>query len=497
MHTPRALRGIGIRFIAAAALTLGVLGVAAAPSQALGGCQITGQSATGVVGQAQVLTTSGCSGPYIYADYTSGARDQAQIVGSGTLDQAVWIPAHLGQATLVDSNNSAAGTYTSNIVQTPTITTISAPNTTQVGVPTTITVYVQSVSPSNYQPTGALTIRDANNAVITTLGLSPASGTGQAYAYWRWVAPSSGNYSFQASYTGDTYALSSQSPQDLLIATPSGSTISISAPSVVTAGIPVALTANVFPNTVQGSVGFTINGAPISASVPIFNGTATFNWNPTGQGNFTLGANYMTNQGGSGSTSQPLTVIAGPASRDSITLTQPGFGTWAPNGTYTLGQGTSVTFQATTLSGAMVTLSDTGPCTTSGLTLNVPTASGQCTLIAQSNGGNGYAPVTQNYTVSPGVGTQTAALAAPLSGKVNYKKITLLQTPAQGTTNANQNVVWSVASKSKSACTLVFPSDGAVHLRFKKRGYCTVTANAPGVTNQWAPFVLQRTYQGI
>ena len=95
-----------------------------------------------------------------------------------------------------------------------------------------------------------------------------------------------------------------------------------------------------------------------------------------------------------------------------------------------------------------------------------------------------------------GLGQQTAALAAPLSGKVNYKKVIKLETPTQGTTNANQNVLWSVAKKSKSVCSLVFPSDGSVNLKFKTRGYCTVTATAPAVTGQWAPFVLQRTYQG-
>ncbi|MDD2858614.1 MAG: Ig-like domain-containing protein [Candidatus Nanopelagicales bacterium] len=497
MTTPRRLRGIGVRLAAAAALTLGMLGVAVAPSQALGGCILSGQSTTGVIGQAQVITTAGCSGPYIYANYANGAQDRAQIVGSGAVDQAVWTPAHLGVATLTDSDGSAAGTYTSTITQTQTISTISAPNTTQVGVPTTITVYVQSVSPSSYQPTGTVTIRDANNAVITTMGLTPGPGNGQAYAYWRWVAPSAGSFSFQATYSGDTYALVSQSPQDLIIASPSGSTISISAPSTVTTGVPVALTANVFPGSVQGSVGFTLNGAPISASVPIINGAAVYTWNPPTPGTFTLGANYMTNQGGSGSTSQPLSVIAGPTSRDTITLTQPGFGTWAPNGSYTLGQGTSVTFQASTLSGAPVTLTDVGPCTTSGLTLNVVGSSGSCTVMARSNGGNGYAAVTQNYTVTPGLGTQTAALSAPLSGRVNVKKVTVLQTPAQGTTNAGQNVVWSVANTSRSVCSLVFPANGAVHLRFKARGYCTVTASAPGITNQWSPFSLQRTYQGV
>ena len=40
----------------------------------------------------------------------------------------------------------------------------------------------------------------------------------------------------------------------------------------MTQGVPVTLVATVAPAGVQGSVGFTLNGAPISASIPIVNG---------------------------------------------------------------------------------------------------------------------------------------------------------------------------------------------------------------------------------
>jgi len=205
----------------------------------------------------------------------------------------------------------------------------------------------------------------------------------------------------------------------------------------------------------------------------------------------------MTNQGGSGSTSEVITINTGPVATDVITLTQPGVGVWAPNSSHQLGQGTVITFQAGTLSGAAVTLTDTGPCTTSGLTLTVGVSTGQCTLIAKSAGGNGYAPCVQNYTVTPGLGTQTATLNAPLSGKVRAKQTLVLQTPTQGDTNADQSINWVVAKGSHAVCALAFPSSGAVNLKFKKHGFCTVTASAPGVPNQWSPFSLTRTYQGI
>ncbi len=127
----------------------------------------------------------------------------------------------------------------------------------------------------------------------------------------------------------------------------------------------------------------------------------------------TLGASYTTNQGGSGSTTDRVTIVAGPTQTDVISLVQPGWGPWNPNGTYTLGNGSSFAFQASTLSGAAVTLSESGPCQVSGLTITIDTGSGQCNLVATSPGGNGYRGVQQGYTVSIIPGNQTAALAAP------------------------------------------------------------------------------------
>ena len=478
---------------AVSALILGTLGLAAAPAQAIGGCSITNNgaaSSAGTVGVPQMLDTDACVGP-LYANYQGGGSDQINLTNTGVLGQAVWFPSRTGNATVTDNNG--AGSYTSSVAKTSTQSTVDAPNTAQVGVAVTVTVTVQSTSPGHYQPTGSVTVVDANGATITTMGLTPR-GTGTSYAYWRWTAPAVGNFVFKAIYSGDSYATTSTSAQDLLIATPSGGTISLNAPSTATAGNTLTLHASVYPYGVQGSVGFTLNGAPISASVPLVNGLATYNWTPTQVGNFTLGANYTTNQGGSGSTSQPISIASGPTQVDFITLTQVGVAAWQPNNTYTLGGGT-YQFTATALSGAQVRVAETGPCSWSGYTLTVPTG-GACNLIAATSGGNGYAPTSQSYTVKAGLGQQTAALAAPLSGKVNYKKIIKLERPDQGTTNANQNVLWSVAKKSKSVCALVFPPDGSVNLKFKARGYCSVTATAPGIDGQWAPFVLQRTYQG-
>ncbi len=403
----------------------------------------------------------------------------------------------LAAAALAATPLMLAASPATTVGQTGTFTTISAPNTAQVGVATKITVTVQSNSPSSYTPTGTVTVKDGQGNVIQKMGLTPtAPSSGQSYAYWWFTAPSSGNYVFQATYSGDSNAQAgSPSPQDIMYASPSGNTITLAAPGTATVGVPVTLTATFVPANIQGSVGFTVNGQPISASVPIVNGSASFVWNPTAAGTVTVGASYTTNGGASGSTSDKVNVVAGPAQNDVITLTQPGFGTWSPNGTYTLPNGSSTTMTATTLSGAPVTLSETGPCSVNGLTITVPVGNGQCNIQAKSPGGHGYGPVTYGYTVNAGIGQQTAILAAPPSGHINKGRTLILETPDQVDTNAGQNISWAITKGKGKVCKLVYPSSGAVNLKMVGKGSCTVRGTAPGVPNQWAPYTVVRTYK--
>jgi hypothetical protein len=497
MSAPRRLRGIIIGTSAAAAMLIGTLGSAGPAAADIGSCAIAGNSTFGVIGQLQVLNINNCNDAQnVLVTFANGAAQTVPVFNaSGTVSTANWTPSQIGIANL--ALQGVAGTTvtlaTSTIQQSSTTTTISAPNTAQVGVPTQITVTVQSQSPSNYQPTGSVTVRDGNGAIITSMGLTPGPGNGQSFAYWRWTPPSTGSFIFQATYPGDANAIASTSPVDVISATASGGTISLAAPGTMTQGVPVVLTATVVPWNVQGSVGFTLNGQPISASVPLINGVATFLWTPNVVGRVTLGASYMTNGGRSGNTSDPVTIVAGPVSVDSITLTQPGFGSWAPNGVYTLGNGSSFTFQATTLSGAAITLKNTGACSNSGLTLTIPVGSGTCNLVATSPGGAGYAPVSQGYTVNMVPGQQTATLAAPNSGRFSVGRTVRLQNPSQGRTNAGQNVRWRVTSGG-SRCRITYPSSGAVNVQLRKAGQCTVVGTAPAVANQWAAFRLQRTY---
>jgi hypothetical protein len=428
---------------------------------------------------------------------------QGPFTSTGDSGQATfqWTPLSPGAATLTLSPN-CTGTFNPGAVTispVSTTTTISAPNTAKVGTATQITVTVQSQSPSTNQPQGSVVIKDANGATITSMGLTNGPGTGQSYAYYWWTPTAPGQYIIQATYQpSGGNATASTSAQDIIQATPSGGTISLKAPGTLTQGVPITLTATVFPANVQGTVGFTLNGNPISAAIPIVNGVANFTWTPNVAGQVTLGASYTTNQGGSGSTTDVVTISGAPAQSDSITLVQPGWGPWAPNGSYTLGNGSNFAFQASTLSGAPVTLSETGPCQVSGLTINVPVGSGVCNLQASSPGGNGYAPVTFGYTVNLIPGVQVANIAAPPSGRFKVGRVLVLESPGQADTNAGQNIGWKVQKKGggRKHCKLLYPDNGSVTLRIASKGSCTVIGSAPGVAGQWQPFKTARNYTG-
>lgn len=378
-----------------------------------------------------------------------------------------------------------------------TTTAISAPNAATIGKAITITATVTSTGGSSYNPRGQVRITDANNAIVDNMGLTNGPGAGQSYAYFRWTPKTAGTSYFIATFlpTAGSLATGSASIQDSVITTPNGNTISLAAPPTMTLNAPVVLTATVYPAGTQGSVGFTANGSAISASVPIQNGTASFTWTPNIAGKVTMGADYTTNSGGSGSTTDVVTVGAS-TNVDVITLVQPGWGAWGNTGTYPMGNGSSFTFQASTLSGAGVTLSETGPCTASGLTLTVNAGAGVCNMKASTPGGNGYQGVTYSYSINLVPGTQTATLSAPVSGRYKVKRVLRLESATQQDTNAGQNISWKLKKKGRANCKIIYLNSGAVNLRIVKKGTCTVLGRAPAIAGSWLKFQTARKYTG-
>ena len=451
--------------------------------------QVTGTPQAIQVGSVVLLDQSGTQ--WASVPFGVGAPNTVtlsfQVPGSGS-PLNLYAINYDENSVYITQSNTIALSFDRNV---PTSTTISAPNNAKVGSATKITAYVQSLNGSSYVPTGNVVFRDASGNVISTNGLARDS-SGRAYTYWWWTPPAQGQYIFVAAYQGDGIAQPSTSAQDVVFASASGNTISLSAPGSAPVGVPVNLIATLVPSSLQGSVGFTFNGQPISASVPIVNGVATFTWTPTVAGAAVVGANFTTNGGQSGSTTDSIIITPGPSAQDNIALTQPGYGTWAPNGTYQLGVGTVVTFTAATSSGAPVTLSETGPCTISGLTLTV-NAAGQCNLKATSPGGGAYSGVTYGYTITTGPGTQVPVVNPPNSGRIT-KGRTYKIAPAGPDTNAGQLITWRVTA-GRSVCKISYPSDGTVVFKAVKAGSCTLTGTAPGVGTTWAPLTIQRSYR--
>ena len=492
------LRGIIVKAVAASALLLGTVGIAAVPAQAAT-MSLSGPS-SGVPGAIATYTlTSGTVGNIILQDSTGAQYGSDQTWEFGTPSVAFTFALPNSSIALYARNTDTGDiSNTINVAIGSTVSTatyITAPNVATVGTATKITVNVVSQGQTAYAPTGTVTVFDGSGNVVNTMGLT-ADGRSKSYAYWWWTPPTPGSYAFTARYNGDAVATSSTSATDLVNASISGNTISLAAPATMTVGVPVTLTSTLVPSTIQGSVGFTFNGQPISASIQIRNGSASFQWTPTVAGAAVLGASYTTNGGASGSTTDKVNIVSGPAQQDVITFTQPGWGSWAPGGQYRLPNGTSTTMAASTLSGSPVTLTETGPCSVSGLTITVPVASGQCNIQASSPGGRGYAPVSYGYTVLPTLGNQTATLAAPLSGKLTKGRTYVIETPGQVDTNAGQNISWRITQGKNSVCKLGYPADGSVTLKMIKKGVCNIRGTAPGVPNQWNPYVVTRSYRG-
>jgi hypothetical protein len=500
MHISHRLRRtIGV--LASTTLAMGAIAIASPAARADG--TLSGPATANISQNVTYTLTSASEGQLQLEDQTGQVLSTVTAgFGSPTVKFTFTTPSSAATLSLSVWNVDTQGFVSNSVPLTvggavSTTTVISAPNTAVIGQSTTINVNVTSNSGSQYTPAGQVRLTDANGAQYVLMNLTAGPAAGQSFAYYRWTPKTAGTFFFIATYVpaAGSQASASASVQDAIIATPSGNTISLTAPANLSVGTPVTLVATVYPSNVQGSVGFNVNGAWISPSIPLVNGQATYSWKPTTAGQVTLGASYTTNNGGSGSTTDVVTVGA-PTATDAITLVQPGWGNWSNGGSYNMGNGSNFTFQASTLSGAAVTLSETGPCQISGLTLSVNSGSGNCTMKAVSPGGNGYSGVTYTYNINLVPGIQTANLSAPNSGSYKVGRVLVLESPNATDTNAGQNINWVIKKGGKKHCALLYPSTGAVTLRVKNKGTCTVIGKAPGVSGQWQPFQTARNYTG-
>lgn len=503
---------------AVAALGAGLLVVVAAPPAAADSVSLTGVAANGQVGVTQSLViTAAVDGspcgsvqptPVTVVATNSGTQTLGQATFANCVGQAAqytfqWSPQSVG----VSYISATIGTATSNAVRTsitavPTITRITSANTAQVGVPIPVTASVTAINNAQFSPQGTIQFSvvgggniggpvQLNNAIPSTVQI-------------QWTPAVLGGQQLVATYTpanagtpgaNTTCGSSCTSSPDWVQVTSTGVKMFLSDPPGFNVGETAVLTAVVSVVPPSGSVTFLINGSVIAAGVPVgSNGQAQARWVPPAAGQYTIQANWSGNNGLTASSQETATVGSAPAQPDVITLGPVGQGAWSPSGVYTMANGTSTTFQATSASGSPVTLSEPGPCTLSGMTLTATQGSGQCRLTATSIGGRGYAKNAVVYTVNLAPGTQAPVTAVRASGRVNRGSTITLVPANQNRTNAGQQMTWRVTSGSRF-CKLRFPSNGAVRLHAARNGTCDVRAIAQAVPGQWNRMVLNRTYR--
>lgn len=161
---------------------------------------------------------------------------------------------------------------------------IQAPSLAALGVYNWLTASVTS-SDGTTRPAGGVQFLNSAGQIIATASLSPSSTPGSATASAPWVPTQLTTYAFTAVYNSTTPGLAgaTTSQPTTITTTPNGSLVQIAA-LPMTLGVPSTLVATVFPANQQGSVAFSANGYPMSASIPIVDGRAEFTFVPRGIG---------------------------------------------------------------------------------------------------------------------------------------------------------------------------------------------------------------------
>jgi hypothetical protein len=496
--------------------TLAALVVGASPASAATTVTLVGVQANGQVGVPQYLTAtvaidgSPCGSVLTPAVNIIGTVSApGQVLGQATFSTCVgavfqytfqWLPATAGPIWLnADVNGIASSASRSNIAAVPTTTRVQSPSVAQIGVPVTLTASVTANNGSQASPQGSIQFGilgggnigapvALNNAVPSTVQIqwTPAAVGLQNIIATYIPGPNSASFTCQGSCT---------SAVDPVQVTTTGVKMFLANPPQFSAGVPGTVTAVVSVVPPSGSVTFTVNGSVIAANVPVQSGgLAQAQWTPPAPGQFTLAAAWRGGGGQSASAQDVVSVGTAPATPDVITLGPAGQPAWSPLGVYTLANGTSITLVTRTASGAPVTLTDAGPCGLQGTQFTVTSGTGQCRVIANSPGGNGYGAAQAIYTVNLTPGTQTSVAPIRASGRVNRNITIVLARPGQNVTNAGQEMEWRVTD-GRNRCQLRFPANGAVQLRTVRQGSCTVRATAPAIGGQWNRMVINRTYR--
>lgn len=454
----------------------------------------------GVVGVTQTvsgtvtdLTIGGGYGTlaFVAQGQSLGSADVGQ--SSGETGSVAWTPAAAGQAVNVSvtftPNGDAPVSDATNvrISQVNTAASITTPGTAPTSTPVTLAATVRA-QVGAYVPTGTVTFFTDSGAAI---GSSTLDGNGRAQISYTTPA-TPGNVAMYVVYNGDASAFASKrSAADTLKVVQGTPTVSLVAPQTNYAGSPVQLTAKITPDSGTGSVAFSANGTNLGTAA-VANGVATITWTPPSTGKFTLKAAYTGGNGVAPGLASNDVLVNQALKPDQITVNPAGaVGPWPSGSTQGLANGAQVQLATSSASGAPVQLTVTGPCAISGNTLSVNGVGAPCSLVASSQGGNGFAPGSMTVTIVQGVGSQTATVNPAPSGVYRRGKVLTLA-PTAALTNLGNKITWSVTA-GRGVCTLV-KSGGTQKVKLARSGSCSVVGTAPAVPGQWAPFTVSRDY---
>lgn len=453
-------------------------------------------------GSVQSVPSASVSGQLNGVSFNLGNAVYSSCAGSSFQYTFKWIPSSSGTWTLfATSGGISSGASSASIGTIGTVTTLRAPSTAKAGAPTTLTATVTANGGAKISAPG--TIQFAIQGGGNIGGPVALSSDIPAQATISWTPAVLGSVNLTATYIPGTVngtavttcGSSCTSVPNSVQVTNTGVNVFLQNPPQMYAGAQGTITAVVSVSPPSGSATFTVNGSVIGNNIPVqSNGQVSTNWTPPAPGNYTVAVNWTGNNGVTGSAQETISVASGPTGPDVITVTPMGSGSWSPNVAYPFTNGSTVTLNASSASGAPVTLTEAGPC---GFVNNVVTAtqgSGECRIIASSPGGKNFGPASATYILSLQPGVQSPLLNPPPSGRYNNGKTITLERKGNAATNAGNSIRWKVTSGS-SSCKLQFRNNGSVRLKFSARGKCNVRGIAPAVPGQWSKMRIHRHYQ--
>ncbi|WP_433613799.1 beta strand repeat-containing protein [Prescottella agglutinans] len=350
---------------------------------------------------------------------------------------------------------SSAGAQTVTVTDpvvpdTETTTTVTAPTGAETGEQVTLSATVAPV------PTGGTVQFKVAGAAVG----APVNVDGSGHASMPYTFNAAGSYAVTADYSGTAgFAGSTASARTVTVTDPTPADVETSLALGVQAtaetGDDVDLTATVTPANAQGTVQFSINGAPVGTPVQVSGGTATLSHLFGTAGSFSVTAAFTGGAGFTNSAAGAQTItVTDPVVPDTQTTTTVS----APTGAET---GEQVTLSATV---APVPTGGTVQFKVAGAAVGAPVnvdGSGHASMPYTFNAAGSYA-VTADYSGAAGftastASAQTVTVSDPTP--VDAATTTILSVPGNAKTGEAQDLVATVYDNGTEE---VIPSVGTV-----------------------------------